>query len=164
MQENEKLEKQNTPEEKNSTSQETKKQQNNKKIRRIIVIAFLILFAILSYIIMRGSYLEYKELGQEYVQEFLTNYKVKYSIMVISFIFLYFLIYITNKGIKKGLKEFFDSEKKEMPKLPNKSLALIISAITSAFVSNTLVQKVILGLSNTSFGKTESVFGLDIGY
>ena len=164
MQENENLEKQNTPEEKNSTSQETKKQQNNKKIRRIIVIAFLILFAILSYIIMRGSYLEYKELGQEYVQEFLTNYKVKYSIMVISFIFLYFLIYITNKGIKKGLKEFFDSEKKEMPKLPNKSLALIISAITSAFVSNTLVQKVILGLSNTSFGKTESVFGLDIGY
>lgn len=164
MQENEKLEKQNTPEEKNSTSQKTKKQQNNKKIRRIIVIAFLILFAILSYIIMRGSYLEYKELGQDYVQEFLTNYKVKYSIMVISFIFLYFLIYITNKGIKKGLKEFFDSEKKEMPKLPNKSLALIISAITSAFVSNTLVQKVILGLSNTSFGKTESVFGLDIGY
>ena len=164
MQENEKLEKQNTPEEKNSTSQETKKQQNNKKIRRIIVIAFLILFAILSYIIMGGSYLEYKELGQEYVQEFLTNYKVKYSIMGISFIFLYFLIYITNKGIKKGLKEFFDSEKKEMPKLPNKSLALIISAITSAFVSNTLVQKVILGLSNTSFGKTESVFGLDIGY
>ncbi len=164
MQENEKLEKQNTPEEKNSTSQETKKQQNNKKIRRIIVIAFLILFAILSYIIMGGSYLEYKELGQEYVQEFLTNYKVKYSIMGISFIFLYFLIYITNKGIKKGLKEFFDSEKKEMPKLPNKSLALIISAITSAFVSNTLVQKVILGLSNTSFGKTESVFGLDISY
>ena len=85
-------------------------------------------------------------------KNFLTNYKVKYSIMVISFIFLYFLIYITNKGIKKGLKRIFDSEKKKCPNYQINHWH-IISAITSAFVSNTLVQKVILGLSNTSFGK-----------
>ncbi len=37
---------------------------NNKiiKIRRIIVIVFLTLFAINSYIVMRGSYLEYKRI------------------------------------------------------------------------------------------------------
>ena len=51
-----------------------------------------------------------------------------------------------------------------MPKLPNKSLALIISAITSVIASNSLVQNIILGMSNVSFGKTESIFGLDIGY
>ena len=172
MQEKEKIEKEdiakeNTPKEEKTTKEtikQIKKQQNNKKIRRIIVIVFLTLFALISYIAMRGSYLEYKELGEQYVQEFLTNYKVKYSIMAIIFVFLYFLIYITNIGIKKGLKEFFEKEKKEMPKLPNKSLALIISAITSVITSNGLVQKVILGLSNSSFGKTESIFGLDIGY
>ena len=172
MQEKEKIEKEdiakeNTPKEEKTTKEtikQIKKQQNNKKIRRMIVIVFLTLFALISYIAMRGSYLEYKELGEQYVQEFLTNYKVKYSIMAIIFVFLYFLIYITNRGIKKGLKEFFEKEKKEMPKLPNKSLALIISAITSVITSNGLVQKVILGLSNSSFGKTESIFGLDIGY
>ena len=44
-----------------------------------------------------------------------------------------------------------------MPKLPNKSLALIISAITSVIASNSLVQNIILGMSNVSFGKTESI-------
>ena len=49
--------------------------------------------------------------------------------MAIIFVFLYFLIYITNRGIKR-IKRIFRKRKKEMPKLPNKSLALIISAIT----------------------------------
>ena len=146
------------------TIKQIKKQQNNKRIRRIVVIIFIVLFAITSCVVMRGNYLEHKELGEQYVQELLTNYKVKYSVMAIIFVFLYFLIYMTNRGIKKGLKEFFDREKREMPKLPNKSLALIISAITSVIASNSLVQNIILGMSNVSFGKTESIFGLDIGY
>ena len=146
------------------TIKQIKKQQNNKRIRRIVVIIFIVLFAITSCVVMRGNYLEHKELGEQYVQELLTNYKVKYSVMAIIFVFLYFLIYMTNRGIKKGLREFFDREKREMPKLPNKSLALIISVITSVIASNSLVQNIILGMSNVSFGKTESIFGLDIGY
>lgn len=162
-----KKENRNSNEEKAKTKEtikQIKKQQNNKRIRRIVVIIFIVLFAITSCVVMRGNYLEYKELGEQYVQELLTNYKVKYSVMAIIFVFLYFLIYVTNRGIKKGLREFFDREKIEMPKLPNKSLALIISAITSVIASNSLVQNIILGMSNVSFGKTESIFGLDIGY
>ncbi len=49
------------------------------------------LFAITSCVVMRGNYLEYKELGEQYVQELLTNYKVKYSVMAIIFVFLFFL-------------------------------------------------------------------------
>ena len=69
------------------------------------------LFAITSCVVMRGNYLEYKELGEQYVQELLTNYKVKYSVMAIIFVFLYFLIYVTNRGIKKGLREFLIEKK-----------------------------------------------------
>ena len=122
-----KKENRNLNEEKAKTKEnikQIKKQQNNKRIRRIVVIIFIVLFAITSCVVMRGNYLEYKELGEQYVQELLTNYKVKYSVMAIIFVFLYFLIYVTNRGIKKGLREFFDREKIEMPKLPNKSLAL----------------------------------------
>ena len=94
--------------------------------------------------------------------------------MSIIFVLLYIIIYMTNRGIKKGLKPFFEKEesekeksekeKKEMPKLPNKSLALVLAIIGSVIVSNMLVQKVILYMSNASFGKTDMVFNLDIGY
>lgn len=134
------------------------------KIRMILVIIFILLFILVTYIILRGSYLEYKELGEEYLQEFYTNLKFKYSIMGINFIFLYILIYFTNRGIKKGLKQFFDKEKRQMPKLPNKSIALVVSAIVSAFMSSVLTQKVLLCFSNASFGKTDPIFGLDISY
>lgn len=138
--------------------------QKNKKIRMLLVILFIILFAGTSYILLRGSYLEYKELGEAYVQEFKINSGLKYTIMSIIFVLLYIIIYMTNRGIKKGLKPFFEKEKKEMPKLPNKSLAFILAIIGSVIVSNMLVQKVILYMSNASFGKTDIVFNLDIGY
>ncbi len=145
----------------NNDEKDSKK---SRKVRTAIVFLFIALFIILSYILLRGSYLEYKELGEAYVQEFLINCKVKYSLMAVIFLFLYIIIYVTNRGIKKGLQEFFDSEKKQIPKLVNKSIALILSAISSVIAANTLTQKVILCTSNASFGKTESIFGFDIGY
>ena len=81
---------------------------NYKKQRTIFVIIFMLIFAILSGIFLRGNYLEYKELGNEYVQEFFFNSEIKYSIMLIIFLLLYTILYFTNRGIKKGLKEFFD--------------------------------------------------------
>ena len=157
----EKENKQITTQEK-SNAQNTKTKKN--KTRKIVVIGFIILFAIVSYVVLRGSYLEYKELGENYISVFFTNLKYKYSIMAISFLVLYIIIYFTNKGIRKGLKEFFDKENKVMPKLPNKSIAFVISAITSAFDSETLKQKIILCASNSAFGKTDPIFNLDIGY
>ena len=109
--------------------------QNKNKIsneaRTILVIAFIAIYILISYISLRGQYLEYAELGEQYVEIFFTNLKYKYSIMGISFIILSISIYFTNRGIRKGLKPFFEQEKKEMPKLPNKSITLIISAIVS---------------------------------
>lgn len=149
--------------EKNGNNQKDSKS-NFKKARTITVILFVILFMILSYVFLRGSYLQYKELGDVYVQEFLINCQVKYTIMLITFLLLYIIIYFTNRGIKKSLKEFFENEKKEMPKLLNKSIALIVSSIISAIASTTLTQKIIQNLSNVSFGKAEPIFGLDISY
>ena len=153
--------KQNTSKQDVKTNSKTKKKN---KSRMILVLIFLILFAIVTYVILRGSYLEYQELGESYVQEFLTNLKFQYSIMGINFILLYIIIYITKRNIKKRLKEFFDKEKEQMPKLPNKSIALIISALVSAIIAKLLSQKLLLYVSNASFGKTDPIFGLDIGY
>ena len=145
-----------------ANSKETKKK--NSKLRMILVILFILLFAAISYIQLRGSYLEYLELGEKYTNIFNTNMMYRYTIMAINFILLYIIVYFTNRGIKKGLKAFFDKEKKAMPKLPNKSLALVISAIVSFAVSSVLMQKIMLIMNGTSFGIQDPIFGLDISY
>ena len=153
----------NTTKIKDNLEQKEKKHKKD-RTRMFLVLAFLILFAGISYIVLRGSYLEYLELGQKYVNVFLTNLKYRYTIMVVNFVVLYLILYLTNRGIKKGLKPFFEKEKKTIPKLPNKSLSLVISAIVSFVVSSMLTQKLMLIMSGASFGVQDPLFGLDIAY
>ena len=140
------------------------KKKKKNKTRMILVLLFLLLFAGISYIELRGSYLEYFELGQNYTNIFYTNLTYRYGIMAVNFVILYFILYFTNRGIKKGLKPFFEKEKKEIPKLPNKSLALVISALVSFVTSSALMQKIMLIANGTSFGIQDPIFGLDIAY
>ena len=77
------------------------------KNRIILVMLFLLIFGGISYVTLRGTYLEYLELGEKYISIFYTNIKYKYSIMIINFLLLYLIIYYTNKGIKKRIKSFF---------------------------------------------------------
>lgn len=132
--------------------------------RRLIVIVFLLVFALIFYINFRGSYLEYQELGENYLQTFLTKQKFKYSVMIINFIFMYLIMYFAGRKIKKGLKVFFEQEKKEMPKLPNKSISLFVAIIESLFVQAIFTPNIILCISNTSFGETDPIFHLDVSF
>ena len=91
---------------------EKKKFKLSNKVKSILVIAFIVIYLVITYISLRGQYLEYAELGEQYVEVFYTNIKYKYSIMGISFVLLFILILLTNLGIKKGLKPFFEQEKK----------------------------------------------------
>ena len=75
----------------------------------VIVLLFIAVFALLAYVNLRGSYLQYQDLGENYIQVFSINLKYKYTIFIANFILLYVLIYFTNRGIKKGLKTFFDN-------------------------------------------------------
>lgn len=134
------------------------------KTRMTIVMLFILIFAIGTYINLRGTYLQYKELGENYVQAFFTNISYKYITFGINFVVIYFLIYFTNRGIKKGLKPFFKKENKEMPKILNKSIAFVVSVIVSTLMSNILMKKILLCSSNASFGVTDPVFGFDIAF
>ena len=134
------------------------------KIKNILVIAFITIYLICTYFTLRGEYLECLELGEQYVQNFWTNIKYKYSIMGISFVVISICMFITNIGIKKGLKPFFESENKTMPKLPNKSLIFVVAIIGSIIFSNNIVEKVLLCASKVSFQKTDMIFNMDISY
>ena len=135
-----------------------------KKARVILVIAFIAIYVLITYISLRGQYLEYLELGEQYVEKFLTDIKYKYSIIGISFVFLSLILYLTNRGIRKGLKPFFEQENREVPKLPNKSITLIIAAIVSVMISNNLLEKILLFVSNASFNEADIIFNLDVSY
>ena len=136
---------------------------SNKK-RIIIVLTFLIVFAIYIIISLRGEYLQTLEIGEQFLEVFKQNIKYRATIVLINFVVLYILTYITTRFIKRGLKKFFDDEKKEMPKLPNKSICLIFSVIVSMITSNLIIEKAMLAINSTWFGKSDPIFNLDIGY
>ena len=76
------------------------------RIKNISVIVFILLYILITYISLRGEYLECEELGAQYIQNFWTNIKYKYSIMGISFFVIGIIMLLTNIEIKRGLKQF----------------------------------------------------------
>ena len=141
-----------------------KKSKKKSAKRRTIVVLFSIVFIIIAYIMYRGNYLEYLEIGKNYIGAFTDQIKYRSITIIVSFIWIFGLMYFTNKRIQKGLKPFFSEENKEMPKLLNKSISFITAAIGSVITSNIFLQRTILFFNSTSFGKTDFIFGHDIGY
>ena len=121
------------------------------KLRMVIVLIFIAIFLIVTFIAIRSNYLEYKELGANYENVFFTNLRYRLITTISCFAILYIIMYLTNRGIKKGIKPFFDAEKREMPKLPNKSISLIFASLASALIGTALMEKIILFAGNTSF-------------
>ena len=134
------------------------------KKRVILVVAFLVLLAIYAIVSLRGEYLQALEVGQEYITVFKQDVKYRLSFIGINFLILYTATYITTKFIKRGLKKFFDEEKKEMPKLPNKSICLILGIIISIVVTRFISEKALLAINSAQFGIYDPIFNLDIGY
>ena len=132
--------------------------------RGIIVLIFLLLIIIASVIAYRGEYLEILELGQDYLSIFEQNRKYQYITSISLFLIVFLSIIITNKFIKKGLKDFFKEENKEMPKLPNKSIAFILAILVSLIFSNGLVEKLMLFTNAAWFGTGDPIFNSDIGF
>ena len=138
--------------------------QKKSKARMYIVLLFILLVAIVGYIIYRGEYLEILEIGENYLSIFWQNVNYTAIAFIINFIFLFCVIYINNTRIKNALKPFFDTEKKQMPKLPNKSISLILSVIVSAITTEAILNQYMLFTNSTWFGRNDPVFGLDIGF
>ncbi len=137
---------------------------NNSTFRILLVIFALVLFIFINVISLRGEYLSIKEIDKNYLDIFSKNLKIEYSIFAINFVIIFTLFFITNLFIKKGVKPFFEDDKIEMPKLPNKSCAFIIALITSFVAKNIFSQKYMLFSNVAWFGINDPIFNKDIGY
>lgn len=143
---------------------EQMKIKNKSRTRLFIVLTVMAISIIIGYIIFRGSYLETLEIGEKYINIFWQNIKYMSITLLCNFAFIYSAFYITNLSIKKGLKEFFDQEKKQMPKLLNKSISFIVALIVSSLTSSMILEKAMICFNSTQFGAVDPIFGLDIGY
>ncbi len=142
--------------------EDTKKK--NKFNRRTLVLIVTVIALIVSYVVIRGNYLEMKEIGEEYISVFWRNLVYNVIIFVINFVFIFCSFYFTNRQIKKALQVFFDDEKKEMPKFPNKSISFVIALVGGISVTQFLMKRVLLAFSNSKFGTSDSIFNLDISF
>ena len=140
------------------------KSKSIKKIKVVSVVTFLIIFIIIAYISYRAEYLQILEIGKEYISVFEQRNEYRLKLFIFNFIFIFLTIYINNKLIKRGLKVFFEDEKKEMPKLPNKSIGFILSTVFSVVITSITFDKMILYLNKAWFGINDPIFGLDIGF
>lgn len=152
---------------KEAKAQEKKREEikvKKNKTRMYIVLAFILLTVIVGYIIFRGEYLEILEIGEQYVSIFWQNLNSIAITFGINFALLFFIIYMNNRRIRKNIKVFFDEEKRTVPKLPNKSIAFILSIIISSISSKVMLNRYMLCMNSTSFEAVDPVFGYDIGY
>ncbi len=152
----------NIQEKKEETAEEKYKKSKKTRIKVVLIISLIVL--VIGYIYARGIYLEIKGIGENYLSIYKTDIIYTSITFIINFIFLFFSFFFTNKTIRKGLKVFFDDEKKEMPRFPNKSVSFVIALIGSILSSRILLNNILLCFSGSKFGITDPVFNIDIGF
>ena len=136
----------------------------SKKTRRVIIVIAILIFGILFGISYRANYIDYLGIGENYVSVFEEKMSNRYLIMGICFVIMYILMYITNKIIFRGLKKFFEDEKKELPRFPNKSISFVISLVGSIIYTNLLADKFAIFKNAAVFGIGDPIFNIDLSY
>ena len=146
----------------NKQVEKNKKSGNKIKVILVLLVAFI--FAIYTYGSYRAEYLEISEIGEQYIKIFEQNKTYLRHISIANFAIVFLSIYVTNKLIKRGLKKFFDEEKKEMPKLANKSIAFIFALVITVITSGWLLENTMKALNATQFCISDPIFNSDIGF
>ena len=143
---------------------ETESTTKTRKTRKKLVLAVLAIALLIIYIVERGEFLEIKEIGENYISMFWQNMKYRGIAAVVNFLAIFTLTYTTTTKVKRGLKVFFEDEKKEMPKLPQKSISFIFATLVTIGTTGMIVEKALPCFFNTQFVTTDPALGLDIGF
>jgi len=147
-----------------SANTETENTTKKRKTRKKLVLAVLAIALLIIYIVERGEFLEIKEIGENYISMFWQNMKYRGIAAVVNFLAIFTLTYTTTTKVKRGLKVFFEDEKKEMPKLPQKSISFIFATLVTIGTTGMIVEKALPCFFNTQFVTTDPALGLDIRF
>lgn len=143
----------------------TKEKKNKSiKMRTIVVLVSILIFAVIAAISIRGQYLDVIEISEDYISVFYKNIENRYTVFGVSFILIFITVFITNKFIKKGLTKFFEDEKRKVPKLPNKTICLVLSLLGAIIISKMITEEFAMFLNAAVFGRNDPIFGVDISF
>ena len=163
----------NTSEENNLRNQEISKEdmatyeaaikyKKGKKARKKLVLFLLLIASIVGLVLIRGSFLTAKDLGEQYLQVYKRKTLITGAIFFINFFLIYFTFLRTNKLIKRVLVNIYKKEEKIMPRFANKSIAFIIALIGSAVVTLLSKNMITQTIGLAWFGQTDPIYNLDI--
>jgi len=77
---------------------------------------------------------------------------------------VYYISETVQFGIRKGLKEHFEAEEKQLPKLPNNSISIIVAIILGLVAQYYLAGQILSVINMGFFGKKDSIFHMDYSY
>lgn len=141
---------------------------NRKKKISIIIIAVVALFVIVFG--LNGFYIDfiwYKQLGylQVFLKELLTKIKLIIPLFVLLGAGIYFLLLRVEKSTPKGILKIAqtarDIKKKNIIRI---LISIVLSAISSIYISNKIWYKLLEFISATDFGITDPIFGKEVSF
>ncbi len=134
-----------------------------KKTALFVTIAIL---GILLYYVGKGffEYIKIREVGEAYTSVFFKNLFTRIAVQGTSFVIIFFILIISILFLRRNLsvtnveRGFFDSLKLSL------LISFLVALVLGGLMSENLTEK-FLAFSHTQwFGKTDPVFGKDIGY
>ena len=133
--------------------------------RTSIIVLIIIIFVIVNLILLRAKYLNAMQVGENYTTIVISNMQTYYGIALVSGIIAFITIYINNLISKHGIRKFFDEDNVKMPKLQNKSIALIIAILVFLIVPNFIDKDFTMFINGTQFGgNLDPIFNSDTGF
>lgn len=127
----------------------------------VVLFALILLYSVFGYFF---EYIQIREVGEQYTPVFLKKLLVGAGIHSVSFVVM-FLIAIVNIFLVRGNLGALGVEcgiirKKRTAVL----ISLLIAILLGTAVRNSLTEKLLMFLNPQWFGKTDPIFGKDIGY
>ena len=135
-------------------------------VKKIIIATIIAMFVITSAIAIGfyTDYLEVKEIGEQFVDVFTKNITTKIIFGFAYFAFSFILVYLFTLLIKLNLKKSEVESKLFEYKLPILIVSAVIAFIASGYMGSSLYEKFLMFKNATSFGISDPILGIDVGY
>lgn len=135
----------------------------SKKVIAIISVAVLISALWLAGKIL-FDYIEIKEIGAQYTSVFFKNLITRTLVQVISFLSVAFVVIMSILFIRRNLAVLNVQRSLLETKRMSLLVSIVIAFILSGVISSSLAEKLLAFTQPQWFGKTDPIFGKDIGY
>lgn len=131
-----------------------------------ITIGALIILLIAAAVIASNIYMEIIQLNEigGFSKIYITNLTYKIVSVIASFVLIFAAVTVTNAFIKRNMYCYISENSLPQKKLPNLLLSSVVAIMGAALSRDFFYQKALNFFNKSSFGKTDPIFGKDVGY